>query len=192
MLRGVLDAAPRPVAGSTGPALRGVLLAVVLVAVFGSLFASADGAFAQLVDELAPRQSLVDWLPERFAVGLLVVALAGGLALVARGGGDRAASGSPTSRSTLGPTEWGIALGALVALFAAFVAVQFVVLFGGERHVLETAGLDVRRLCAPGLRPAAGSRGLGDRGRRRRLALVAGRDTRAEVVAADPALSSAP
>jgi hypothetical protein len=38
-------------------------------------------------------------------------------------------------------TEWAIALGALDLLFAAFVAVQLAVLFGGHDHVLRTAGL---------------------------------------------------
>ena len=41
----------------------------------------------------------------------------------------------------LGRTEWAIALGVLDALFAAFVAVQLTVLFGGAEHVLQTAGL---------------------------------------------------
>jgi hypothetical protein len=37
--------------------------------------------------------------------------------------------------------EWAVPLGLLVLLFAAFVAVQLAVLFGGSRHVLETDGL---------------------------------------------------
>jgi len=37
--------------------------------------------------------------------------------------------------------EWLIPLSLLNALFAAFVIVQFAVLFGGHDHVLETAGL---------------------------------------------------
>jgi hypothetical protein len=37
--------------------------------------------------------------------------------------------------------EWAIPLGLLVLLFAGFVAVQLTVLFGGNRHVLETDGL---------------------------------------------------
>jgi hypothetical protein len=37
--------------------------------------------------------------------------------------------------------EWAVPLGLLVLLFAAFVAVQLTVLFGGNRHVLETDGL---------------------------------------------------
>jgi hypothetical protein len=37
--------------------------------------------------------------------------------------------------------EWALPVGALVVLFGGFVAVQLTVLFGGQRHVLETAGL---------------------------------------------------
>ena len=37
--------------------------------------------------------------------------------------------------------EWAVPLGLLVLLFAGFVAVQLTVLFGGDRHVLDTDGL---------------------------------------------------
>ena len=37
--------------------------------------------------------------------------------------------------------EWAVPLGALITLFAAFVAVQVTILFGGARHVLGTDGL---------------------------------------------------
>jgi hypothetical protein len=43
--------------------------------------------------------------------------------------------------ATLGALESNIALGALVALFVAFVALQFATLFGGTQHVVKTAGL---------------------------------------------------
>ena len=41
----------------------------------------------------------------------------------------------------LGTLEWALPLGALVTLFGAFVALQLTTLFGGNEHVLETAGL---------------------------------------------------
>jgi hypothetical protein len=44
--------------------------------------------------------------------------------------------GSPVPR-----WEWALPLGVLDILFVAFVAVQASVLFGGHRHVLDTAGL---------------------------------------------------
>ena len=48
---------------------------------------------------------------------------------------------TPPARRTLSRLEWGLPLGALVALLGAFVALQLATLFGGERHVLDTAGL---------------------------------------------------
>jgi hypothetical protein len=44
-------------------------------------------------------------------------------------------------RATLGRTEWIVAIAALDLLFAAFVLVQVTTLFGGDEHVLRTAGL---------------------------------------------------
>jgi Domain of unknown function (DUF4173) len=121
------------------PALRGLALAVVLVATFGALFASADRAFAELAGQALPATDVLDDVPRRLTLLLLAVTLTGALVLT-RGAGVAAAAGSPPRRA-LAPTEWGIALAALIALFAAFVAVQVVVLFGGDRHVLRTAGL---------------------------------------------------
>jgi hypothetical protein len=136
--RGVAGLAPRS-AGSALPAFRAATLALCLTVVFGALFASADAAFAQLIDDLAPNPPVLDTLPARLLVGLAAAVIAGGLAL-AVGRGTRL-SPWPPRRSALGPVEWGVGLGAVVVLFAAFVAVQFVVLFGGREHVLETAGL---------------------------------------------------
>jgi hypothetical protein len=46
----------------------------------------------------------------------------------------------PTARP-VNRIEWAVPLGLLTLLFAAFVTVQLTVLFGGDRHVLATAGL---------------------------------------------------
>jgi hypothetical protein len=138
LVRGMAEIAPGR-AGSALPALRAATLALVLVAVFGTLFASADAAFAHLIDELAPDPPGVETLPGRVAIGLAAAVIAGGLA-VSVGRGVRLAPW-PAPSKTLAPIEWRLGLGALVLLFAAFVSVQFVVLFGGRDHVLETAGL---------------------------------------------------
>ena len=67
----------------------------------------------------------------------LVVSLAGGLAQAAAIADEPARA--PLLR--LGRGEWLLALGALDALFAAFVAVQLAVLFGGDGYVRDSAGL---------------------------------------------------
>ena len=45
------------------------------------------------------------------------------------------------AKLALGRLEWALPLGALVGLFAAFVAIQFTTLYGGDHHVVNTAGL---------------------------------------------------
>lgn len=118
------------------PAARGVVLGSILVLPFGGLFWSADAVFAELGSS-APFPSLTT-LPARIAVFALVLLFALGLALAAR---RLLAQRVPPTPSTLTRGEWIIPLVLLNALFLAFVAVQLTVLFGGSRHVLETAGL---------------------------------------------------
>lgn len=120
------------------PALgRGLVLAGALCAIFGALFASGDRAFAQLAGDMLPDDVPLHDLPWRLVVGGLVISLAGGLAQAA------AVADEPARRPLLrlGRLEWLLALGALDALFALFVAVQLVVLFGGDAYVRDTAGL---------------------------------------------------
>ncbi len=116
------------------PAVRGAALAAALLAVFVPLFVTADAAFAEIVSDAFAWD--LDRLPERVAVFVLVAGLAGSLVVITPGPAARAAA-----RQRLGRTEWLIALGALDALFAAFVALQLTTLFGGDEHVLRTAGL---------------------------------------------------
>jgi hypothetical protein len=119
------------------PAVRGGAIAAGLLALFVPLLLSADAAFAQLVDDVLPSRS-VDLPFARVCVFALVLG-AGGAVLDAGARPSLRVAGAPRRR--LGRTEWALPLGALVALFAAFVATQLATLFGGNRHVLETAGL---------------------------------------------------
>jgi hypothetical protein len=136
--RGALGRTADAGGAALGPLLRGGLLAAGLLTVFSLLFASADGAFAHLFGELSPDLSGLNPVG-RLATGIAAAALAGALALV--GVDPRPPASVPEPGRRLGPVEWGLALGALAALFLAFVGVQFYVLFGGDEHVLETAGL---------------------------------------------------
>jgi Domain of unknown function (DUF4173) len=132
-----------PDAGSAAPALRGTALAVGLLTVFGVLFASGDAAFAQLAGDALPDVEIAEALPGQVLWFLVAGSVAAALATVGRaepapaGGGASPAAGG----GRLAPVEWGIALGALNALFVAFVAIQAAVLFGRHDHVLNTAGL---------------------------------------------------
>jgi hypothetical protein len=121
------------------PLLRGVALGGVLLVVFGALFVSADAAFAEVVgNTLVPDWSLGP-LPERVLVFALVASMAGALSLTSLA--PQPGVGRAPAVRRLQPAEWIPALALLDLLFAAFVAVQLAVLFGGHDHVLRTAGL---------------------------------------------------
>lgn len=134
-LPGTPTLAPEVPAG-LAPAVRGTLLGGFLVVPFGALFVEADVAFSELAHGV-PLPSL-GAVPGQVVAFVLVLLAAIGLALAARRP-VRARIPRPTRK--LAPWEWGIALGLLVALFLAFVLVQLAVLFGGRKHVLETAGV---------------------------------------------------
>ena len=137
----------------TQPVFKGLALGGLLLLVFGTLFVSADEAFAQLADRVlvTPDVSL-GLLPLRLIVAGVVTVFAAALASfapalgVGRGGplgltADIRAKVGGGNRRYLGRTEWITALAMLDVLFALFVAVQITVLFGGREHVLETSGL---------------------------------------------------
>ena len=121
-----------------GAAGVGLLAALPVLVVFGGLFASADPLFAKAVDRIfvldverfaghAARIAVIAWL----AAGMLrTLVVAPGRVPVETGGSGR-----------VGMVQVATALGAVAALFAAFVAVQVPYLFGGAEHVARLAGL---------------------------------------------------
>ncbi|WP_236711178.1 DUF4173 domain-containing protein [Streptomyces sp. 150FB] len=128
--------------GSRGrwmPVIRTVVVAAVLLIVFGALFASADAAFSDLIGELSPDVSVSDgpWRFLLFVLGLLA-ALTAAHTAAAPPRWDRATvkEGRPRARM-----EWALPLIILNLLFAAFIAVQLAVLFGGYDKILRETGL---------------------------------------------------
>lgn len=121
------------------PVAKATVVAVVLLLLFGALFASADAAFADLLGDLMPDVSVEDG-PVRFMLFLLgaVLALAAARTAAASLRWDRikVAPGKPRSR-----VEWALPLIVLNLLFAGFNAVQLAVLFGGYDKVLRSTGL---------------------------------------------------
>ncbi|HEX7746138.1 MAG TPA: DUF4173 domain-containing protein, partial [Micromonosporaceae bacterium] len=114
-------------------------VSLALLVVFGALFSSADAAFANLLDGLAPDVSVGD--VARWA--LLFPAIAAGLlgaAFLLAAPPDLTGLESPASHR-LGRLEWAVPVALLDTLFAAFVLVQVTHLFGGSDHVLATTGL---------------------------------------------------
>lgn len=116
--------------------LRGIAVSAGLLTVFGLLFASADAAFATLAGRALPRFDGLLW--GRLIIGMIAAAFAGSAALVAVRPVVSPTAGLPRARPRV---EWALPLLVLDLLFAAFVAVQLTVLFGGNSHVLRTSGL---------------------------------------------------
>lgn len=131
--------------GNAGQTLRRSLVAVLftvpLLLVFGALLVSADPMFERLVQRLLVRD-LEEALSHTLTIGALGW-LAGGFLLARRTPDAPWTGGVPNLKPTVGLLEVGIPMGALTALFAAFVAVQFRYLFGGEELIRTTVGLGV-------------------------------------------------
>jgi hypothetical protein len=119
--------------------LRGVLIALPVVAIFAALLSSADLVFAQRLDDFTKLFRL-EKLPEYLfrAVYILVgaYALAGVFLHAAQKSQDGGAGAQkPLFPQFLGFTEAAVVLGAVVLLFAIFVGIQFRYFFGGETNI---------------------------------------------------------
>ncbi|MFD6755480.1 DUF4153 domain-containing protein [Micromonospora gifhornensis] len=125
--------------GSVRRVVGSVVATVVVLVVFGPLLSSADAAFSQVLGALLPEISVSGvfrWLFLAAVGGLIAVAAVYTLAAPP----DLSGVDRPAERR-VGLLEWAPPIAALTALFGGFVAVQFTVLFGGQRHVLRTTGL---------------------------------------------------
>ena len=124
-----------PAAGRRPSALlRGIALAVPLLAVLGLLLASADAVFAGFFDWWSPVTLLAH-------AALVAVGAWGMGGLLRLSSADPPPPTPPLLRAKVGAVEATVVLGSLVALFIAFAAAQLVALAGGADHVLRTAGL---------------------------------------------------
>ena len=129
------------------PVLRGLLLALPILIVFGGLLLSADMLFAQRVEtffaiedfgELVTRVMVslfVAWL----VVGVMAYAMTRGQQVLSAEQADKvgisAETAPPRRLLSLGMTETSVVLTTVNLLFGAFVAFQFVYLFGGVRNI---------------------------------------------------------
>jgi hypothetical protein len=122
--------------------MRGFVIAVPVLLVFGMLFASADAAFAHYAEELAESIS-----PELLQHMLLVLVFAwAGTSLLGIGCRRASATGGnlePTAPFSLGTVEAHVVLALVSALFIVFVLLQLGYLFGGAGMIVSTSGLTV-------------------------------------------------
>ena len=120
--------------------LRGVLLALPVLAIFTALLAAADFVFGDLVEE-ALRWLNIEKLLEYVGRGVVIILSAifmlGALVVALLDPGKRTLQGEdkPLLKPFVGFLESMIVLGAVDLLFALFVGVQFRYLFGGEANI---------------------------------------------------------
>ncbi len=119
------------------PVVRGIVIALPIIAIFASLLASADVVFGQRLEDL------INWfnienLPElifRFIYIVIIGYALAGVILHASTESKDEKLASPLIPPFLGYVEATIVLGSVVALFAAFVIVQFQYFFGGTANI---------------------------------------------------------
>ncbi len=122
------------------PLLRTLAFSLVVLAVFGGLFASGDAVFGQWAEAVVPDLGW-DTIVQRTFVLFLVagVVLTGAyLALNPPATSDAAL---PASRRTTRPWEWAVPVGVVVAMFLGFLVAQAAAMWGGHEYLRETTGL---------------------------------------------------
>lgn len=134
------DAGIQPSKRNIWPVVRGIVIALPVIAIFASLLASADVVFGQRLEDF------IDWfnidnIPELIFRLVYIVVIGYGLAGVVLHAATEskdeklANEDKPFIPPFLGYVESTIVLGSVVALFAAFVVVQFQYFFGGTTNI---------------------------------------------------------
>lgn len=121
------------------PAARATIVSVVLLLVFGALFASADALFASWVDAITPDITWHD-LPARIVLAVFIAAgtLAAAYVSLAPPAVDRLRLPLRPSRRQF---EWMAPVMAVNAVFALFLVAQATAMFGGHDYLQRTTGL---------------------------------------------------
>ncbi len=125
---------------SLWPILRGLLIALPIVAIFASLLASADAVFADRLDQFVEIFRLAK-LPEYIFRGAYILfgayLLVGVLLYAALHSRDEKLVGEdkPAISPFLGFIETSIVLGSVAVLFTSFVVIQFQYFFGGQANI---------------------------------------------------------
>ncbi|MEP7136243.1 MAG: DUF4173 domain-containing protein [Chloroflexota bacterium] len=119
------------------PVVRGIVIALPVIAIFASLLSAADPIFANRFEKFIALFRINN-LPEYIfrLVYILVFAYAlAGIFLHAAQKSDAQVEEKPRFAPFLGFTESTIVLGSVVILFVAFVAIQFQYFFGGQANI---------------------------------------------------------
>jgi len=124
---------------SPWPILRGILIALPIVAIFATLLSSADAVFDQRLTDLLTKLDLKN-LPEYLWRIFYIFAGASILLGVFLHAGTQSGDESVNSEKRLipaflGSIEASIVLGSVALLFASFVVIQFQYFFGGQTNI---------------------------------------------------------
>jgi hypothetical protein len=125
---------------SAAPYLRGILIALPIVAVLGSLLSAADPIFAEWLQELIELlrlEKLPEYILRLFLISIWTFLVAGLLLHALYRSQDESLVGvdKPWPPRFLGFTESTIIMGAVNLLFFSFVTIQFKYFFGGEKNI---------------------------------------------------------
>ena len=120
--------------------MRGLLIALPIVAIFAALLSSADLVFAQRLGDfvkLFRLEKLPEYMFRLIYILVFGYALAGAILHAAQKSQDEKLVGmeKPLIPQFLGFTEATVVLGAVVMLFALFVFIQFQYFFGGQTNI---------------------------------------------------------
>ena len=119
------------------PVIRGIVIALPVIAVFASLLSAADPIFEKRFTdfiELFNIDNLPEYIFRLVYILLFAYALAGTYLHAAQKSGEDVGKKSLVSRF-LGFIESSIVLGSVVVLFAVFVTIQFQYFFGGQANI---------------------------------------------------------
>ncbi|MGB2958985.1 MAG: DUF4173 domain-containing protein, partial [Bacteroidota bacterium] len=122
--------------------MRGGLLALPLILLFGSLFVAADALFEHVVLEVL-NINFAELFCHFFTIAFVTWVMGGILRERFLTGTRSWSIQTPRKGFSLGFTEIAIILGSVVFLSLAFVLTQFVYLFGGSQYVLGAEALTV-------------------------------------------------
>jgi hypothetical protein len=121
------------------PVLRGIILALPVVLLFGALLSSADPVFSRVFNDILELFQ-IDKLAEYIVRGILILMIAYLLFGVymhvyAKSDDKKLATQKTRLKPFLGFVEAAIILGSVAALFSVFVVIQFQYFFGGQANI---------------------------------------------------------
>jgi len=120
------------------PIVRGLVIALPVIAIFASLLSSADPIFAKRFEDFIDLFN-IDNLPEYIFrlvyVLIFAYALAGAFLHASQSTDEKISDEKPFVSPFLGYTESIIVLGSVAILFVAFVIIQFQYFFGGQSNI---------------------------------------------------------